>query len=63
MIRLTNQQISDLLHGCTVLGTGGGGSLEKGLALLNRDLEAGKSFKMISLSELPDDEYISTPYA
>lgn len=63
MIRLTNQQISDLLHGCTVLGTGGGGSLEKGLALLNRDLEAGKSFKMISLSELPDDEYIATPYA
>ncbi len=63
MITLTKQQISDLLHGCTVLGTGGGGSLENGLELVGRDLDSGKTFNMISLSELPDDEYIATPYA
>ena len=62
MNKLTKQQISDLLHGCAVLGTGGGGSLEKGLELVNKDIENGKTFNIISISELPDEGYIATPY-
>ena len=34
MKKLSKQDIIDILYGCTVLGTGGGGSLEKGLAML-----------------------------
>ena len=31
MKKLTLQEIKDTLVGCTILGTGGGGSLESGL--------------------------------
>lgn len=33
MLKLKQQDITDLLYGCAVLGTGGGGSLEKGRLL------------------------------
>ena len=31
MKKLSKQEIIDILHGCAVLGTGGGGNLEDGL--------------------------------
>lgn len=62
MRELTRQDVHDILLGCTVLGTGGGGSLEAGLALADRAFGAGKTFRMAALNEIPDDEWIGVPY-
>ena len=37
MRKLTRQEAIDLIYGCTVLGTGGGGSLEKGIAMVEKE--------------------------
>lgn len=63
MRELNKQDIIDVLYGCTVLGTGGGGSLEEGLQLMEKHFEKGEKLKLISLDELPDDEYVVTPYS
>lgn len=62
MRELNEQDMIDVLYGCTVLGTGGGGPLEEGLALMEKHFEKGETLKLISLEELPDDEYVVTPY-
>mgnify|MGYP000429428083 CR=1 FL=1 len=36
MKKLTLQEIKDTLVGCTILGTGGGGSLESGLEAVEK---------------------------
>jgi DUF917 family protein len=62
MARFLNKvDISDLCLGTTVLGTGGGGSPELGLFILNRLLEMGKEIKLISVGEVPDDEIVVHP--
>ncbi len=58
---LGKQDISDLCLGTTVLGTGGGGSPELGLSILNRLLEMGKEIRLISVEEVPDDEIVVHP--
>lgn len=62
MRELNKQDMIDVLYGCTVLGTGGGGPLEEGLALMEQHFEKGETLKLIKLEELPDDEYAVTPY-
>ena len=62
MKTLTKQNIIDILYGCTVLGTGGGGNLEEGLAMMEQDFQEGRQLRLASLDELPDDAYIATPY-
>lgn len=62
MRKLTQQNIIDILYGCTVLGTGGGGNLEDGLAIMQQDFDEGKELLLASLDELPDEAYIATPY-
>lgn len=62
MKKLAKQDIIDILYGCTVLGTGGGGSLEKGLAMMEEDFEAGRELWLADLAELPDDDYVAVPY-
>ena len=62
MIELTRQDLVDILYGCTILGTGGGGSLDKGLQLIDDALAKGKRFRMVDFSEVPDDAWIATPY-
>ena len=42
MRELNKQDMIDLLYGCAVLGTGGGGPLADGLALLEEHFEKGK---------------------
>lgn len=59
---LTKQNIIDLLYGCTVLGTGGGGGLEEGLEMMEEDFQAGRELKLVDVTEIPDDAYIATPY-
>jgi DUF917 family protein len=62
MVRQLNKvDINDLCLGATVLGTGGGGSPELGLSILNRLLEMGKEIKLISVEEVPDNEIVVHP--
>ncbi|MBR1457217.1 MAG: DUF917 domain-containing protein [Oscillospiraceae bacterium] len=60
---LNREELLDILWGCTILGTGGGGSLTEGIAQIDEALAAGKQFKLVSFDELPDDAVIGTPYA
>lgn len=62
MRTLNGQQLEDLIRGCTILGTGGGGSPKRGLQLIQSDLSAGREFKLISLEEVPDDALVASPY-
>lgn len=62
MVRnLDKADLSDLCLGATVLGTGGGGSPELGLSLLNRLIEMGREIKLISIEEVPDDAIVVHP--
>ena len=47
MRRLDYQEVSDILTGCTILGTGGGGSLQSGLAAVEKEFGEGKEFKLL----------------
>lgn len=62
MLELKKDDIIDLLYGCTLLGTGGGGKLEHGLNIMKEDFASGKTLKVASLDELPEDGYITIPY-
>ena len=42
MRKLDYQEVSDILTGCTILGTGGGGSLQSGLAAVEKEFGEGK---------------------
>lgn len=59
---LNIQDVKDIIMGCTVLGTGGGGDPAIGLSLLEEDFKAGRKFTLVGLDEMPDDEYIASPY-
>jgi len=62
MKKLIFKEVKDILCGCTILGTGGGGDFKKGILLINKALDAGKEFNLVNLEELPDDALISCPY-
>jgi len=62
MYRLTRQDLYDILYGCTILGTGGGGELKEGLFLIDKALDAGKEFNLVNLEEVPDNALIASPY-
>lgn len=62
MKRLLKRDLYDVLYGCTVLGTGGGGALEEGLRLIEEAFAAGKEFILVELHEVPDEAWIATPY-
>ncbi len=60
---LNRENLIHILYGCTILGTGGGGSLEEGIRQIDEALAAGKHFRLVSFDELPADAMIGTPYA
>ncbi|MBV1820313.1 DUF917 domain-containing protein [Anaerosalibacter bizertensis] len=62
MKKLTKQELHDILIGCTILGTGGGGELDEGIKIIDEDLENGYEFKLVSIDEIPDDAMIASPY-
>ena len=62
MKKLTFEEVKDILVGCTILGTSGGGDLKKGLSLIEKALDAGREFNLVNLEELPDDALIVCPY-
>ncbi|MTI58368.1 DUF917 domain-containing protein [Geosporobacter ferrireducens] len=63
MKKLNRQDLVDILYGCTILGTGGGGSLEKGIDKIDQALKLGKEFVLVDFDELQEDDLIATPYA
>ncbi|MEL6808375.1 MAG: DUF917 domain-containing protein, partial [Pseudomonadota bacterium] len=62
MTQLDRQDLMDLLAGAAILGTGGGGDLAEGIALIDDALAQGKTFDLVALSDVPDDALICTPY-
>ena len=60
MRELSVQDVKDIIMGCTVLGTGGGGDPEIGLKLLEDDFKNGRKFILADLDEIPDDEYVAS---
>ncbi len=63
MKELNRDGLLDLLHGCALLGTGGGGDLDLGMRYVDKALAAGKIFRMASAQELGPDTMLCTPYA
>lgn len=59
---LKEQDLDDLIRGCAILGTGGGGDPKKGLELIRSELKAGREFKLIGLEEVPEEALIASPY-
>lgn len=62
MRNLTRQDLLDILMGCTILGTGGGGDMAEGISLIDDALAKGKTFNMVTLDEAPPDALSCTPY-
>ncbi len=60
---LNREDLMNILFGCTILGTGGGGSLEEGIRIIDEALAAGKTFRLVSFDELDPEAVIGTPYA
>jgi DUF917 family protein len=60
MLTLPEQEA--LLLGCHILGTGGGGSLERGVALVRANAAAGRELHLASLDEVPDEALVAVPY-
>ncbi|MBQ6510340.1 MAG: DUF917 domain-containing protein [Flexilinea sp.] len=63
MRTLDREDLMNILIGCTIMGTGGGGSLDEGIRSIDEALAAGKTFRMVSFDELDPDAVIGTPYA
>lgn len=62
MRKLDRRELDDILLGCTILGTGGGGELDEGQGLIDDALAKGKEFRLVDLDEAPDDALVCTPY-
>jgi len=54
--------VREMLVGAAFLGTGGGGSLRKGLSTVRADLRAGRKIRIADLDEIPPDTWVATPY-
>jgi uncharacterized protein len=63
MKKLNKQDIHDILHGSVILGTGGGGDLNRGLKLIEEATALNKDFMLVDINEVPDDALIVTPYS
>ncbi|MEM8498897.1 MAG: DUF917 domain-containing protein [Pseudomonadota bacterium] len=53
----------DLLHGCALMGTGGGGDVDVGMRYIDAALAGGKIVRMESADELGPETMLCTPYA
>lgn len=62
MRRLKYENVWDILVGCTILSTGGGGDLQKGLDLVREDFEKGFKYSLVPLDEIDDDGLFASPY-
>ena len=60
---LSREDLIHILYGCAILGTGGGGSLEEGIAMIDEALAAGREFRLADFADLEPEDIIGTPYA
>jgi DUF917 family protein len=58
----TMQEAEDLVSGCLFLGTGGGGSPEKGLSVIKQALDEGLTLSWVDMDEIDDDVMTVTPF-
>lgn len=56
----TRQECEDFVRGLTFLGTGGGGSPQRGLDRLLAELESGHEIKWLDAADLPDETWTAT---
>lgn len=63
MRNLNREDLINILYGAAILGTGGGGSLDEGIEMIDEALAAGKTFTLASFDEMDPDDIIGTPYA
>lgn len=62
MRKLSYDEVKDLLVGCTILSTGGGGDLNKGLKQVEEDFQNGLEYKLVSLEEVDESALFACPY-
>ena len=62
MRTLNRDDLMNILYGCAILGTGGGGSLTDGIQLIDEALAQGKTFRLATFDDLAPDDMIGTPY-
>lgn len=60
---LNKQELYDIVYGAAIYGTGGGGSLAAGLALIDDALTDGKTFQLVTFDEMDSEDLIGTPYS
>ncbi len=56
------QDVKDFVVGCTFYGTGGGGSLESGVKILNDLLESDLKIKISDPSHIGDDDWVACAF-
>lgn len=59
---LDETELRDIIEGCTVLGTGGGGNPEEGWRMIKKVLKQGKEFKLVGLDEISPTGIVPMPY-
>lgn len=62
MRKLNLQELQDIMMGCAIMGTGGGGSLSEGQKVVEQEWNAGHEFKLLDFSEIEDEAYYASPY-
>lgn len=62
MRELSRQEIYDILLGCTILGTGGGGDFDLGIEMIDKAFACGKKFLLADFDEVAPDTLVGTPY-
>lgn len=62
MRNLDSENLEHILVGAAFLGTGGGGSLKKGLENVAAELKAGRSIRLADPDELAPNTWAATPY-
>ncbi len=62
MKKLSKQELHDILLGASIISTGGGGTLEDGIEIVDKALEDGMEFNLVNDSEFELDSYVGTPY-
>ena len=62
MQSLSRVEIQDLLLGCAILGSGGGGALPQGMAMIDQVLADGAEIQLIDVDEIDDEALLGCPY-
>jgi len=59
---LNEIELKDIIEGCTVLGTGGGGEPKEGWEMIEKELKEGREFKLVKLDEISASGIVPMPY-